>query len=64
MNGCELKFCPRCGADQATSREVTPNHIVELYCAHCGETVLLLWEEQALVGTAVTHDPDSDSESW
>ena len=64
MSQGELKFCPECGAEGVVIREVTPNHIRELYCPHCGTLAVLLWEDHALVGTTATHDPDSDTEAW
>jgi hypothetical protein len=36
MNGCEIRFCPQCGTDGVGTREITPNHILELHCPHCG----------------------------
>jgi predicted RNA-binding Zn-ribbon protein involved in translation (DUF1610 family) len=59
-----IKFCPQCGADNVTISKVTPSHILELYCPHCGLLTLLLCEDHALIGTNVSHDPDSDAESW
>jgi hypothetical protein len=64
MSESETKFCPHCGAQQITSKEITPNHVRELYCSHCGANILVLWQEQNVVGTTATHDPDSDSEPW
>ena len=64
MNGCEIKFCPGCGADGIATREITPNHVLEVCCPHCGVIAVLLWLEHALIGTSAMHDPDSDSEAW
>ncbi|MGB9106505.1 MAG: hypothetical protein WCC59_17255 [Terriglobales bacterium] len=64
MNGCEIRFCPQCGVDGVGTREITPNHILELYCPDCGFIATLLWREHDLVGTAAAHDPDSDAEAW
>jgi hypothetical protein len=64
MNQDEIKFCPGCGAKGVATREITPNHIVELYCPHCGVLAILLWRDRELIGTTATHDPDSDTESW
>ncbi len=65
MNECQtLRFCPQCGAADVTTREVSPNHIVELCCPHCGIIADLLWRDQILVGTCAPHDPDSDAEAW
>lgn len=64
MNSGEVKYCPQCGAADVVPREITPSHIVELYCRHCGMLAVLFRQEQELVGSAVVHDPDSDSESW
>jgi len=64
MNQGEIKFCPQCGAGDPATREITPNHVLELYCPHCGVIAILLWFDRALVGTTAEHDPDSDSESW
>ena len=44
MNQDEIKFCPGCGAKGVATREITPNHIVELYCPHCGVLAILLGE--------------------
>ena len=43
MNQGKIKFCPECGLEGVLIKEVTPNHVVELYCPHCGEVALLLW---------------------
>jgi hypothetical protein len=59
-----VKFCPQCGADNVVINKVNPSHILELYCPHCGVLTLLLLEDHALIGTNVSHDPDSDAESW
>lgn len=64
MDGCEIKFCPQCGADGVVTKQITPNHVLELYCPDCGAIAILLWREHALVGTLATHDPDSDTEAW
>jgi hypothetical protein len=64
MDQAHIKFCPECGADGVVTKEVTPNHIIELYCPHCGILTLLLWQDHALIGTAASHDPDSDAEAW
>lgn len=64
MNESQVKFCPQCGADDLATREITPNHVLELYCPHCGILAVLLWQDHALVGHTATHDPDSDAESW
>jgi len=64
MNASRMKFCPQCGADDLVTREITPNHILELYCPHCGVVAILLWRDDELIGTTAMHDPDSDSESW
>ncbi len=64
MSHGEMRFCPECGAEGVATKEVTPNHIVELYCPHCGALTLLLWQDHALIGTTTTHDPDSDAEAW
>jgi hypothetical protein len=42
MNQGEIKFCPECGANGVVTREITPNHILELYCPHCGVLAILL----------------------
>ena len=60
----EFKFCPQCGADGVAAREITSSRIVELYCPHCGILAVVLCQDHEMVGSAVTHDPDSDSESW
>jgi hypothetical protein len=44
MNQDEIKFCPGCGANGVATREITPNHILELYCPHCGVLAILLGE--------------------
>ncbi len=62
--GLEIKFCPQCGAEGIVTREITPNHVLELYCPHCGSIAEVLWGDRPLVGTTATHDPDSDSEAW
>jgi len=64
MNASQMKFCPQCGADDLVTREITPNHILELYCPHCGAVAIMLWHDDELIGTTATHDPDSDSEPW
>jgi len=64
MKSGQIKFCPRCGDDDVAIRQMTPNHVIELYCPHCGGIAILLWQDQDLVGTAAVHDPDSDTESW
>lgn len=64
MKEGSIKFCPQCGADNVVIHEVSPTHILELYCPHCGILTLLLWQENALIGANVSHDPDSDTESW
>ena len=64
MNQGKIKFCPECGLEGVLIKEVTPNHVVELYCPHCGEVALLLWQDHELIGTTAAHDPDGDSESW
>jgi Zn finger protein HypA/HybF involved in hydrogenase expression len=64
MNRGEIKFCPQCGAGDLATKEITPNHILELYCPHCGSISVMLWFDRALVGRTVEHDPDSDTESW
>jgi len=64
MNSDDVKFCPKCGAGDLATREITPNHVLELYCPHCGVIAVMLWFDRALVGTKVEHDPDSDTESW
>jgi Zn finger protein HypA/HybF involved in hydrogenase expression len=64
MNREEIKFCPQCGGNDLATREITPNHILELYCPHCGAIAMLLWFDRALVGSTAEHDPDSDAESW
>jgi len=64
MSSCEIRFCPQCGAKELATREITPSHILELYCPHCGILALLLWQEHELIGTTAAHDPDSDTESW
>jgi len=64
MKESEIQFCPQCGKDSVTVREITASHMVELYCPHCGILAVLIPQEQELVGTSVTHDPDSDSEPW
>jgi hypothetical protein len=64
MNQAEIKFCPECGAEGVITREITPNHILELICPHCGTSALLLWQEHDLVGATAAHDPDSDTEAW
>jgi len=60
----QVKYCVQCGAENVVAREITPSHIYELYCPHCGLGAILLWRDHSLVGTVVTHDPDSDSEAW
>jgi hypothetical protein len=64
MNELHIKFCPECGAEGVVTREVTPNHIIELYCPHCGILTLLLWQDHDVIGTTAAHDPDSDAEAW
>jgi hypothetical protein len=64
MNQGEIKFCPECGANGVETREITPSHILELYCPHCGVLAILLWRDRELICTTATHDPDSDSEAW
>ena len=64
MDQAHIQFCPECGGDGVVTREVTPNHIIELYCPHCGFLTMLLWQDRALIGTAASHDPDSDAEAW
>jgi len=65
VNGSsEVKFCPQCGSDGVAAREITPSHIVEVYCPHCGALAVLFWQDHELVGSVATHDPDSDSEAW
>jgi hypothetical protein len=64
MNPSEIKFCPQCGACDLATREITPNHILELYCPHCGVIAILLWCDHELIGHAAVHDLDSDSEAW
>lgn len=64
MTPAAVKYCPQCGAGDLAKREITPNHILELYCPHCGVIAIMLWFDRTLVGTTAEHDPDSDSESW
>lgn len=64
MRGVEIKFCLQCGAEGVVTREVTPNHVIELYCPHCGVLAELLWGDRTMIGTNTEHDPDSDSEAW
>lgn len=64
MSGIEMRFCPQCGAEGVVTREITPNHVLELSCPHCGAMAEVLWGDCALVGANMTHDPDSDSEAW
>jgi len=64
MNQSEIKFCPQCGAGDLATTEITPSHVLELYCPHCGASAILLWSEHDLVGSTAQRDPDSDSESW
>lgn len=64
MTDIRNKFCPQCGAADVTTSEITPNHVLEMHCPHCGVVVVLLWEEHDLVGHTAPHDPDSDCESW
>jgi len=59
----EIKFCLQCGAEVVVN-EVTPNHIVELYCPHCGSNAEVLLKPRILIGTNAAHDPDSDFEPW
>ena len=63
MKGLEIKFCPQCGAEGVATSEVTPNHVLELYCPHCGAMAELLWGDRTLIGTEATRDPNSDSEA-
>jgi predicted RNA-binding Zn-ribbon protein involved in translation (DUF1610 family) len=58
------RFCPQCGEKDVVTRDIEPHRIGEVYCPHCGIHAVVVWQERELVGTAVTHDPDSDSESW
>lgn len=60
----QIKFCPQCGAGDLAITEITPNHVLELYCPHCGVMAVLLWQDHELIGTTATHDPDSDAEAW
>ena len=64
MSGLDMKFCPQCGAEGVVAKEITPNHVVELSCPHCGARADILWGDSTLVGANAVHDPDSDSESW
>jgi hypothetical protein len=64
MTACEVKFCSQCGKGDLAAQNITPNHMVEVYCPHCGLLTVLVLLEHELVGHAVVHDPDSDSESW
>jgi predicted RNA-binding Zn-ribbon protein involved in translation (DUF1610 family) len=64
MRSVELNFCPQCGATGVVTKEITPNHVLELSCPHCGVKAEILWVDRALVGANATHDPDSDSEAW
>lgn len=64
MNGCRVKFCPQCGADDLATREITLNHVLELYCPDCGVIAVLLCRDHSLIGTTAAHDPDSDAEAW
>ena len=64
----EIKFCVQCGIEGLVTREITPNHVLELYCPHCGVLAVLLWGDSTLIdrkiGVFSMHDPNSDSESW
>ncbi len=60
----DAKYCIQCGREGIVTREITPNHVFEMYCPHCGVLAELLWGARRLVGTNMEHDPDSDSEAW
>jgi ribosomal protein S27AE len=66
MQGIDIKFCLQCGTEGVMAEEVTPSHVVKLYCANCGmmAKVLLEDEDGMLVGANLAHDPDSDFEAW
>jgi hypothetical protein len=64
MRSVEAKFCLQCGGEGVVTREITPNHVIEMYCPHCGILAELLWGDRTVIGTNAEHDPDSDSEAW